>query len=197
MRKKRAVSSKGKSLSLVNLVTWWRESQGAKQEVASSSSRNTETSDRQCDWDIKEMALRQSEQRWKGYKSSHDSSGHSESKGSTEDTQEDAKGFQQGHGLKAVAVVSSRLVCHDRAEYTGTNTLCEKRKQVFTKNPVKGKWLTVKYMLTLTRKFWKCGQALSQTCSNPNPRMADSTSRLILCRFRGFLVTPLKIVIKS
>lgn len=52
----------------------------------------------------------------KGYESSHDSSGHPKSKGSTEDAQEDAKGFQQGHGLEAVAVVPCRLVCHNGAE---------------------------------------------------------------------------------
>lgn len=52
----------------------------------------------------------------KGYESSHDSSGNAKSEGSTEDTQKDAKGLQQGHGLEAVAVVSCRLVRHDGAE---------------------------------------------------------------------------------
>lgn len=55
-------------------------------------------------------------QQVEGYKSCHDSSGYPKSKGSTEDTQEDAKGFQQGHGLKAVAVVSGRLVRHNGAK---------------------------------------------------------------------------------
>lgn len=52
----------------------------------------------------------------KGYESGHDASGHPKSKRSTEDTQEDAEGIQQGHGLKAVAVVSRRLVRHNGAE---------------------------------------------------------------------------------
>lgn len=52
----------------------------------------------------------------KGYESSHDASGHSKSQGSTENTQKDAKGFQHGHGLKAVAVVSCRLVRYNGTE---------------------------------------------------------------------------------
>lgn len=51
-----------------------------------------------------------------GYESCHDSSRYSKSKGSTEDAQEDTEGLQQGHGLKAVTVVSCRLVRHDGAE---------------------------------------------------------------------------------
>lgn len=55
-------------------------------------------------------------QQLKGYESCHDTSGDPKSEGSTEDAQEDAEGFQQGHGFKAVAIVSCRLVCHNGAE---------------------------------------------------------------------------------
>lgn len=84
--------------------------------------------------------MRQSEQGWKGYESCHDSSGHSESKGSTEDAQEDAKGFQQGHGLKAVAVVSSWLIGHNRAEdrIHANKCIMWNKEPTFIKNPIKG-----------------------------------------------------------
>lgn len=50
-----------------------------------------------------------------GYESRHDSRRHPESEGAAEDAQEDAKGLEQRRGLEAVAVVSCRLVGHDRA----------------------------------------------------------------------------------
>lgn len=55
-------------------------------------------------------------QQVKGYEGGHDSSRYSKCKGSTEDAQEDTEGLQQGHGLKAVAVVSCGLVRHNGAE---------------------------------------------------------------------------------
>lgn len=51
-----------------------------------------------------------------GYESCHESGRHPKSKGATKDAKEDAERFQHGHGLKAVAVVSCRLVRHDGAE---------------------------------------------------------------------------------
>lgn len=52
----------------------------------------------------------------RGYESCHDSSSHAKSKGPAEDAQEDTEGLQQGRDLKAVTVVSCRLVRHDGAD---------------------------------------------------------------------------------
>lgn len=51
----------------------------------------------------------------KGYEGGHNSCNNTESKRAAEDAQKDAEGLQHGHGLKAVAVVTCRLVRHNGA----------------------------------------------------------------------------------
>ena len=54
----------------------------------------------------------------KRYESSNNSGGHPQSKGAAENSEENPKRLQHRHDLKRVAVVSLRLVCHDRPDVT-------------------------------------------------------------------------------
>lgn len=113
----------------------------------------------------------------KGYESCHDSSSYPKSKGSTEDTQEDAEGLQQGHGLKAVAVVSCRLVRHDGAEGqrdADVNIYMERRNghQDFGKR----NWCKD----TNREIFKKWTRASSQICNNPIPITPDITGQVFI-----------------
>lgn len=119
MRKNRAVSSRGKSLSLVNLVTW------GPAKVKAQTPR-------------KQEGLEGSDKQVRGYESCHDSSGHAKSEGPAEDAQEDTEGLEQGHGLEAVAVVSCGLVRHDgAAARRGKKRSVRKRKSIFGKRKCK------------------------------------------------------------
>lgn len=136
IRKNSAVSSNGKSLSLVNLVTWKgvNESNFEMNKplntlfyINNHMKRRRMRSIHDADeirthlFIISTMVHTKKEKvtykttysTSKGYQGSYDSSCHSKSKRTTEDPQEDAKGLQHGHGFKRVSVVSLRLICYN------------------------------------------------------------------------------------
>lgn len=128
MRKNSAVSSNGKSLSLVNLVTWKGVNESNLEMYKQLNALLYTNSDNhmngrrmwlqpislsQAPWFIRKKKSYIQYCTSKGYQSSYDSSCHSKSKRTTEDAQEDAKGLQHGHGFKCVSVVSLRLICYN------------------------------------------------------------------------------------
>lgn len=60
----------------------------------------------------------------RGYESGDDSSGHPQSKGAAENSQENAKGLEHGHDFEGVAVVALRLVGNYRPEIHIKNIHC-------------------------------------------------------------------------
>lgn len=195
MRKNRAVSNNGKSLSLVNLVTWWKlnvKDQNKRWYTQSMYTYDTKLHMRMAAVWLCCISCTPCEYYWtwcdckqqvRGYESCHDSSRYSQSKGSTEDTQEDAKGLQQGHGLKAVAVVSCRLVRHDGAEGRRDR---EVDVSIYTENANEDKewWKATDQMFNLTFNSDKTElKASNQICNNPIPIRADVTSQVFLFTF--------------
>lgn len=105
MRKKRAVSSKGKSLSLVNLVTWATDLQinylqHVKIDVAVL-------------W-FNRVLLNLFEVNVYRYQSGHDSSRSPHRKRPAKKTQKHPQWFEEGTAVKRVPIVSLGLVCHYR-----------------------------------------------------------------------------------